>query len=76
MGLSFFIVWISDTINMVLLFFQFKLKMAVRAAFMKKKIYEVNNFWYFFKKSYFILMFLQEELVSLYNGKPFSNLEG
>ena len=61
---------------MVLLFFQFKLKMAVRDAFMKKKIYEVNNFSYFFKKSYFILMFLQEELVSLYNGKPFSNLEG
>ena len=29
---------------MVLLFFQFELKMAVPAAFMKKKICEVNNF--------------------------------
>ena len=40
-GLSFFIVWISDTINLVL-FFQFKLKMAVHGAVTKK-----NIFWYF-----------------------------
>ena len=36
---------------MALLFFQFELKMAVHAALTKKKIYEVNNFWYFFKMS-------------------------
>ena len=29
--LSFLIVWISDTVNMVLLFIQFELKMAVHA---------------------------------------------
>ena len=36
---------------MVLLFFQFKIKMAVHATLSKKKICEVNNLWYFFKKS-------------------------
>ena len=36
---------------MVLLFFQFEHKMAVHAALTKEKIDEVNNFWYFFKKS-------------------------
>ena len=46
--LSFLIVWISDTINMVLLFFQFKFKMVVHAICMKKKICEVNNFGYVF----------------------------
>ena len=40
--LSFLIVWISDAINMVLLFFQFELKMVVHAACMKGKIYEVR----------------------------------
>ena len=45
------IVWIPDTANMVLLFFQFELKMAVHAARTKKKMYEVINFWYFFNKS-------------------------
>ena len=48
--LSFLIVLIWDTVNMVL-FFQFELKMAVHAALTKKKICEVNNFRYFFKKS-------------------------
>ena len=33
---------------MVLLFFQFKLKMVVHATYMKKKICEVNNFGYVF----------------------------
>ena len=51
--LSFLIVWILDTINMVLLFFQFGLKMVVYAALMKKKTCEVNNFWCIFKKCYF-----------------------
>ena len=46
------IVWISGTINM-LLFFQFKLKMAIHTAHTKKKLCEVNNFWYFLN-SYFI----------------------
>ena len=48
--LSFLIVWILDTINMVLLFFQFELKMVVYAALMKKKICDMNNFWCIFKK--------------------------
>ena len=68
--LSFLIVWISDTINIVLLFFQFELKMDVRTACVKKKICEV--------RVNFILMFFQEELVSLLSvGRLFSsNLEG
>ena len=49
--IGFLIVSISDTVNMVLPFFQFELKMAVHSPFTKKRIYEVNNFWYFFKKS-------------------------
>ena len=35
--LSFLIVLILDTVNMVLLFFQFKLKMAIHAARTKEK---------------------------------------
>ena len=46
---SFLIFWTSDTVNIVLLFFQ--PEMTVHAARTKKKICEVNNFWYFFKKS-------------------------
>ena len=46
--LTFLIVWILDTINMELLFFQFKLKMAIHATGMKKKIFEVSNFLIFF----------------------------
>ena len=49
--LSFLIVWILDTVNMVLLFFQFELNMAVYTALTKKKICEVNDFRCFFKKS-------------------------
>ena len=50
--LSFLIVSISDTIIMVLLFFQFELKIAVYAALKKKKIHEVTTYVnYFFKKS-------------------------
>ena len=48
--LNFFVVWILVTVNTVL-FFQFKLKMAVHVAWANKKIFEVSNFWYFFKKS-------------------------
>ena len=62
----------------MVLFFQFKVKVAVHPALMKKKICEVNNFWYFFKKSWFHFMVFQEELASiLSSGKPFSSdLEG
>ena len=49
--LSFLIVWILDTVNMVLFFFQFELKMALHAALTKKKICEVNDFRCFFKES-------------------------
>ena len=38
-------------VNMVLLFFQFELKMAVCIRIMKKKICEMNNSSFFFKKS-------------------------
>ena len=44
LGLISSLVWILDTVNMVLLLFQFKLKMAVHAALTKKKICEANNF--------------------------------
>ena len=50
--LRFLIVWNLDTVNMVLLFFQFELKIAVYAALTEKKNCAVNNF--------FILMFLIE----------------
>ena len=46
--LSFLIVWILDTGNMLLLFFQFELKMAVQFARTKKKIcgtHEEKNLW-------------------------------
>ena len=42
--LSFHIVLILVILDMVLLFFQFELKMAVHVTLAKKKIYEVNNF--------------------------------
>ena len=45
--LNFLTVWIWDIVNMVLLF-QFKLKMAVHPAFMKKTICELSNFWWIF----------------------------
>ena len=37
----------------MVLFFQFELKMTVPAPLTKEKIYEVNDFQYFFKKSQF-----------------------
>ena len=62
---------------MVLLFFQFELRMAVHAARTNNEIYEVNNFWYFLRRVNFILIFFQEELASfLSEGNPFfGNLE-
>ena len=59
-GLNFLIVWILDTINMVLLFFQFELKIAVHAALMKKNICEVNNFWCIFKKNFIFDVFTRK----------------
>ena len=54
--LSFLTVRILDTINMVLFFFQLKLKMAVHAAhtkrtFLKEQLKELISFSGFFKKS-------------------------
>ena len=48
--IDFFVVWIWDTVNMVLLSFQLEFKMAVHAALARKKICEVNNFWGFSKE--------------------------
>ena len=48
--LSFPIVWISDIINMLLLFFEFELKMAVCTRRMQEGKH-LNNIWHFFKKS-------------------------
>ena len=68
------IVWISDTVSIVLLFFQFELRIAEHAAHIEKKFCEVNNF--FFKKE--LISFFQEEWASLLSAvKPFSSdLEG
>ena len=68
-GLNFLIVWILDTINMVLLFFQFELKIAVHAAFMKKNICEVNNFWCIFKKNFIFDVFARRVSFPLKYGK-------
>ena len=74
--LSFLIVWILDTVNMVL-FFQFELKRAVHAALTKKKSMKWITFDTFLRRVNFILMFLQEELASLLSmGKPFSGNVG
>ena len=85
--LSFLIVWILDTGNMVLLFFQFKLKMAAHFADTKKKIrstHKEKDLWseqltiLFLRKVNFILMFFREELASLSSaGMQFpGDLEG
>ena len=58
---SFLIVWISDTIKTVLLFFQFELKMAVHNAHAKKK-----NLW-----SEQLLLLFKEKLVSFSIKPPF-----
>ena len=72
--LSFPILWISDTVNMVLLFFQFELKMAVHATCTKTKNYvKWTTFNTFLRKVNFIYNFAS--LLSAW--KPFSgNLEG
>ena len=76
--LSFLIVGILDTVNIVLLFFQLELKMAVHAARTKRKFLKWTTFDTFLRKVNFIFMFFQEELASLVSaGKPFSgDLEG
>ena len=71
--LSFLIVWISDTVNMVLLFFQFEFDMVLHAARTRWKICELNNFWYIFNKSWFHFHVFQQDLASLWSTrKPFS----
>ena len=67
-GLNFLIVWILDTINMVLSF-QFELKMAVHAALMKKKICDVNNFWCIFKKNFIFDVFSRRASFPFKYGK-------
>ena len=69
---------ILDAVNIVLLCFQFELKMGVHAASTNKKIFEVHKFWYFFRRVNFILIFFKKELASLLSaGKPFSgDIEG
>ena len=76
--LSFLIVRILDTIDMVVLFFQFEFKMAVQAARTKRKFLKWTTFDTFLRKVNFIFMFFQEELASPVSaGKPVSgNLEG
>ena len=70
-------VYCLHTINMVVLFFQLKLKMTVHVALTKKKICEVNNVWYFLRRANFILVFCQKELASPLSVASFSrNLEG
>ena len=58
--------------------FQFKLKMTVHAAHIKRKFLKSKTFDTFLRKVDLIFMFLQEELASLVSlGKPFSgDLEG
>ena len=75
--LSFLIVRILDTINMVLLFFQLKLKVAVHAARTRRKFLKWATFDNFLRKVDFIFMFFQEELASFVStGEHFSsNLE-
>ena len=48
---------ILDAVNIVLLCFQFELRMGVHAASTNKKIFEMHKFWYFFRKVNFILIF-------------------
>ena len=76
--LIFLIVWILDKVNCIIIFSIQKIaENVVHAACLKKKICEVNNFWYFLRRVNFILMFFKEDLDSLLSaGKPFfSNLE-
>ena len=64
--LSFLIVRMLDTVNMVLLFFSIRTQNGCTRGTHKKKIFEGKNFWYFF-------CVFQEELASLVStGKPFS----
>ena len=55
--LSFLTAWISDIVNMLLLFIQFKLKMAVHASCKKENIW--TTFGTFLRVN-FILKFFQE----------------
>ena len=64
----FLIGWILKTENVVLLLFQFELKMAVHATSTKKKFCKVNNFWYFLRVN-FLLMYFQEELASFLSAQ-------
>ena len=53
---------ILDAVNIVLLYFQFELRMGVHAASTNKKIFEMYKFWYFFRKVNFILIFFKKRV--------------
>ena len=77
--ISFLTAWILDTVNMVLLYYFFSLDSKwLYTLHARKKICEVNCFWYFFKKNWFHFDVFQEEFISLSSaGKPVSvDLEG
>ena len=63
---------------MVLLFFQFKLKITTHYTLEKKKSVKLTTYDTFLRRVNFILMFFQEELASLLSVvKPFpGDLEG
>ena len=67
---SFLIFWILDTVSMVLLFFQFKIKMAVYAVCKKENI--CTTFDTILRRFSFILMFFQDLTFLLSVGNPFS----
>ena len=70
--LSFLIVWILDTVNMVLLFFQFKLKWLYTLHARRKKSVKWKSFDTFLKKSYFYFdIFSRRVSFPFKCGKPF-----
>ena len=57
--IKFLIVWILDVVNMLLLFFQFELIMAVATRCMQGGEH-LNNIWTFLRRVNFIFMFFKE----------------
>ena len=68
--LSFLTVWISDNVNMLLLFLQFKLKMVVDAACKKENIR--TTFDTFLRRVTFLLMFFSRVTFPFKCGKAIS----
>ena len=64
--------WISDTVNIVLLFVNLNSEWMYMLHARRKKSVEWTTFNNFLRRANFILMFFQEELPSFLNaGKPF-----